>query len=148
MPARSSVNRLRRKCPIHPFGSAEQPELLARGSHWQGEGWMPLLMGARLAQATRSASIGTPEELAVAVRDLKDLVYGQGRDPETIQVQVYSSHSTIGGGDFSATEHLDYLGRLAAAGANWFVVRPVSASVTDCCDSMAAYDDEVISNMR
>jgi probable F420-dependent oxidoreductase len=113
-----------------------------------GEGWMPLLMGARLAQATRSASIGTPEELAVAIRDLKELVHREGRDPETIQVQVYSSHSSIDGADFSAAEHLDYLGRLATAGANWFVVRPSAAGVTECCDSMAAYDDEVISNMR
>ena len=98
-----------------------------------GEGWMPLLMSARLAQATRSASIGTPEELAVAIRDLKDLVHKEHRDPESIQVQVYSSESTVVGADFSAAAHLDYLGRLASAGANWFVVRPSSAGVAECC---------------
>lgn len=113
-----------------------------------GQGWMPLLMGARLAHATRSVSITTPEDLAVAIRDLKDLVHGEGRDPETIQVQVYSSQSTVGGADFSVAAHLDYLGRLAAAGANWFVVRPSADGVTECCDSMAAYADEVISNTR
>lgn len=112
-----------------------------------GEGWMPLLMSARLAQATRSASIATPEELAVAIRDLKDLVHREGRDPETIEVQVYSSQSAIDVADFSAAEHVDYLSRLAAAGANWFVVRPSAAGITQCCDSMAAYDDEVISNV-
>ncbi len=78
----------------------------------EGQGWMPLLMSARLAQATRSACIGTPEELGVAIRDLRDLVHGEGRDPDTIQVQVYSSESTLSCADFSTAVHLDYLGRL------------------------------------
>jgi probable F420-dependent oxidoreductase len=112
-----------------------------------GQGWMPLLMSTRLAQATRSASLSTPEELAVAIRDLKDRVYEEGRNPESIQVQVYSSESTVGGHEFSAEAHLDYLGRLAAAGANWFVVRPSAAGVAECCDSIAAYADEVIANV-
>lgn len=112
-----------------------------------GQGWMPLMMGARLAQATRSASIGTPEELAVAIRDMRDLVYEEGRDPDTIQVQVYSPQSTIDTVDFVAAEHLDYLGRLAGAGVNWFVVRPSALGTSECCDTMAAYADEVISQL-
>ena len=107
---------------------------------------MPLLMSARLAQTTRSASIGTPAELAVAIRELKDLVHREGRDPETIQIQAYSSQSNIDGADFSAAAHLDYLGRLAAAGANWFGMRRSAAGVTECCESIAAYHDAVISH--
>jgi probable F420-dependent oxidoreductase len=113
-----------------------------------GQGWMPLLMSARLAQATRSAQIGTPEELAGAISELKELVHDEDRDPETIQIQVYSSQSTIGGADFSTAAHLDYIGRLAEAGANWFVVRPSPAGISECCDTLAAYADEVMSHTR
>ena len=106
------------------------------------------MMSPRLAKATRSACIGTVEQLAVAIRELKDMVCEHGRDPATIQVQVYSDKSATGASPFGAAAHLEYLGRLVEAGVNWLVVRPSATSVTQCCESMAEYAAEVITQMR
>ncbi len=110
------------------------------------EGWMPLLIGARLARATRTGALRTPEELAVATRELKEMLSVQGHDPKNIQVQVYSPESVLRDG-YSPAAHVDYLGRLAAAGANWFVVRPSPRSTTTCCESLAQYRDQVITQL-
>lgn len=113
-----------------------------------GQGWMPLMMSPRLANATRSACIGTVEQLAMAIGELKDMVCERGRNPATIEVQVYSDRSAISANPFNAHAHVDYLGRLAQAGVTRFVVRPSATGLAQCCDSMAAYGAEVIAQTR
>lgn len=109
-----------------------------------GQGWMPLVLGEQLAATTRTAALTGVDDLAAAVRDLRDLVAEAGRDPDRIEVQVADAHGALHDPSRSTEQHRDHLGRLAEAGATWYVVHPPGGSVGGCSDALAAYADEMI----
>jgi len=109
-----------------------------------GQGWMPLVLGEQLATTTRTAALSGVDDLAAAVLDLRELVAEAGRDPDTIEVQVADAHGAVHDPARSTEQHRDHLGRLAEAGATWYVVHPPGTSVGGCRDALAAYAAEMI----
>jgi hypothetical protein len=105
---------------------------------------MPLVLGEQLAATTRTAALTSVDDLAAGVRELHDLVAESGRDPSGIEVQVADEHGAAHDPARSAEQHRDHLGRLAEAGATWYVVHPPGDSVNECRDALAAYAAEMI----
>lgn len=109
-----------------------------------GQGWMPLVLGEQLAATTRTAALSSVGELAAAVRELRELVADNGRDPDGIDVQVADEHGAAHDPARSAEQHRDHLGRLTEAGATWYVVHPPGGSVEECRDALTAYATDMI----
>jgi probable F420-dependent oxidoreductase len=113
-----------------------------------GQGWMPLVLGEQLAATTRTAALTSVDDLAAAVRELRDLVAEAGRDPAGIAVQVADEHGAVHDPARSTEQHRDHLGRLAEAGATWYVVHPPGGSVGECRDALAAYAADMVTPSR
>ncbi|GGN39250.1 TIGR03619 family F420-dependent LLM class oxidoreductase [Streptomyces fuscichromogenes] len=112
------------------------------------QGWSPLLNSADLAATTRTATLSTPADLAVAVDELRHFATQAGRDPAAIEVQVKSRHSDLGTGEAAYRSHREHLGELADAGATWFVVRVPGGSVDEAVGALKLYGREVIEAYR
>lgn len=145
-----AVDQVSRPAPVqrpHPplwigGNSRTARERVAR----HGQGWAPIITAPQLSATTRTAAIESPEELRVAVDDLRDRLAAAGRDPAGVDVQVqWPAASTVTG---DAAESLDALGRLAAAGATWVCLNPPAADAGRCLDALAAFAADVLPAAR
>uniref|UniRef100_UPI001C693F53 hypothetical protein n=1 Tax=Pseudonocardia pini TaxID=2758030 RepID=UPI001C693F53 len=66
----------------------------------------------------------------------RDMLAEAGRDPAGVEVQVQSPVSDVLDGGRSAEEVLDHVGRLAEAGATWFVVRPPVGTIAQTVEAI------------
>ncbi|HVV10515.1 MAG TPA: hypothetical protein VHD82_14750 [Amycolatopsis sp.] len=112
------------------------------------QGWSPLLIDERFAATTRTAALCTPDDLAAAVSDLRELTEAEGRDPAALDVQVQSRHSDVLIDGGSLDEHRNHLGEIAGAGASWFVVRVPGSSLSEATEALARYGREVLGGPR
>jgi probable F420-dependent oxidoreductase len=107
-----------------------------------GSGWTPLLLAPEMAKTTRTAPLRTPEDLARAVEDMRELASAEGRDGDQLDVQVEWRESS------SVTANPDrILGRveeLTHAGATFMVVDPPGADLKHTIELIAAYGESVI----
>jgi probable F420-dependent oxidoreductase len=121
----------------------------ARRRAARSQGWIPLLIGEDAAATTRTSALSTPDELAVAIAELREFAEQAGRDPDAIDVQVQSAHSDDLCGDSSSLDgHGAHLKALADAGVTWFVARVPAGGVEVATDALARYGREVIAAHR
>ena len=94
-------------------------ERVARG----GFGWMPMMTSTVVSTTTRTAHIGTAEDLAVKVRQVREMAEGR---PVEVLVS-YLDHDATSPGR-SVEKHRDAIGRLGDAGATWIGLTKESTS--------------------
>ena len=111
------------------------------------QGWSPLLIDESLAATTRTAALSTPDDLAVAVSELRELTEAEGRDPAALDVPVQSRHSDVLVTGGSLDEHRAHLKELAAAGATWFVVRVPASGLAEATEALDRYGRDVIGEL-
>ncbi len=114
----------------------------------RGDGWAPFPAPAALAQTSRTAGLGTPDELAIALDDL--------------QVQLAKHDRTLGdldvtfacraGGDptsesFDAEAHIAGIRALEAIGVTWIQVGMSGDDVSRTVDEFTRYGELVIARM-
>lgn len=94
-------------------------ERVARG----GFGWMPMMTSTVVSATTRTAHIGTADDLAAKVRQVRDMA--DGRSVEVLVSYLDQNASTPGQ---SVEMHRDAMGRLEEAGATWIGLTKASTS--------------------
>jgi probable F420-dependent oxidoreductase len=87
------------------------------------EGWSPMMAGDTLSKTARTASIGTAEELGVAITELYGMLEKNGRDPAGIDIQVNGAlHQHDGVEDLDSDSYLEAVRSLASIGVTQIVV--------------------------
>lgn len=94
-------------------------ERVARG----GFGWMPMMTSTVVSATTRTAHIGTADDLAAKVRQVRDMA--EGRSIEVLVSYLDQDAATPGQ---SVEMHRDAMGRLEEAGATWIGLTKASTS--------------------
>ncbi len=111
-----------------------------------GDGWAPLLGGgALLAKTTRTRAIGSDEDFATLIAEIKDDMAANGRDPESLDV-LGSSFERLDP-DASSDQKLEQLAALSDMGVTWTTAPVDRSSFGAALDSMRAYGEEVISRL-
>ena len=82
----------------------------------RAQGWMPMSGPPEMAATTRTAHLSGIDEIAVAIRELKDMA---GDRAEQIDVMVLYTDDSILDTGVDVERHRDSLGRIAEAGATW-----------------------------
>jgi probable F420-dependent oxidoreductase len=113
----------------------------------RGQGWCPFPAPPGLAQTARTVALDTPEQLALAIDDLRRRLDTAGRDPSSIDI----AFSNSAGGDpandtFDADAHLTGLDRLAALGVTWTHVGLPGDSLGHALETLQRYGDNVIAH--
>jgi probable F420-dependent oxidoreductase len=109
-----------------------------------GTGWAPLRTDVNFAKVVRTARLSTNEEIAAAIRDLRDLVEAAGRQPNEISVQL-DGFGSIGDPSGPAIERAQ---ELAAVGVTHLVVRPSRGPTSMVVDEMERFGSEVIAKLK
>ena len=87
------------------------------------EGWSPMMAGDTLSKTARTAAIGTPEELGMAIVELREMLEENGRDPASIDIQVNGAlHNPDGAEEQDTDSYLEAVGALEAIGVTQIVV--------------------------
>jgi probable F420-dependent oxidoreductase len=110
------------------------------------DGWAPLLGGPTLLNTARTPSLGSDEDLAAMIREIKGWMEEAGRDPSKLDVACGSM--TPLPEDASVQQQLDQLGELGEMGITWTGARIARRPFPEMLDAMRRYGDEVISKAR
>lgn len=108
------------------------------------DGWSPNQYSVGAAKTTRTAALGTHDELAAAISDLHEMRAEAGRTSTAFDVQALTAQSRDLPGAVEADAHLDHLAALAEIGVTWFVMNAPHDDVEHCIDRLAAYGEYVI----
>lgn len=108
------------------------------------QGWSPLLISAEAARHSRTAGIGSIDELAQRIDEVRTAARTLQGDAVRIRVQVHSTQAGFIQAPGSWEEHRDHLGLLAQAGVDAFVIRPPGAELAVTLDALAQYASEVV----
>ena len=113
----------------------------------RGDGWAPFPAPPSLARAARTVALGTLDELAASLHDLRARVRAAGRDPDLIDV----SFACPAGGDpssdsFDADAHLEGLAQLSALGITWVQVGLPGDDLGRTIATLERYGEQIISN--
>ena len=111
----------------------------------RGQGWCPFPAPAGVAQTARTVVLDTPEQLVLAIDDLRRRLDAAGRDPASIDI----AFSNPSGGNpatesFDADAHLAGLDRLAALGVTWIQVGLPGDSLGHALETLQRYGERVI----
>ncbi|ROO87456.1 putative F420-dependent oxidoreductase [Actinocorallia herbida] len=111
----------------------------ARARAALNQGWSPLLVSPEAAKASRTAGIGTIEELAARIAEVREKAAAHHGDGSALTIQAHTPQTgfLLRGG--SVEEHRDHLGRLTDAGVDAFVVRPPGDTVQRTVDALHTY---------
>ncbi len=114
----------------------------------KADGWAPFPAPAELAKTSRTAGLGTIDELAVALHDLQTQLEGNGRTLSDIDVS-FACHA---GGNpssetFDADAHIAGIKALEALGVTWVQVGVSGDDAGRAADEYARYGDLVISRL-
>ncbi len=114
-----------------------------------GDGWAPFPAPAGLARTARTVALGTVDELAVLLEDLRARLAAAGRDPASVDV-CFACHAggDPGSDDFDPTAHLAGLDELAALGVTWVQVGIPGDALSHALDTIDRYGVEVIAPSR
>jgi probable F420-dependent oxidoreductase len=82
----------------------------------KAQGWMPMIGPPEMATTTRTAHLSGLDDIAAAVRELRDLA---GERADEIDVMVLYSDDSILRPGVDVERHRDTLGRLAELGSTW-----------------------------
>ena len=103
----------RRQIPIWMGGNAK---ITRRRVATRAQGWMPMSGPAEMATTTRTAHFSGLDDIAEAVRDLKEMA--GDRAGELDVMVLYTDDSILQPGK-DVERHREMLGRIAAIGATW-----------------------------
>jgi len=109
-----------------------------------GDGWNPFPASPELAKTARTSPLGTLDDLAPLVEDLRRHIEAAGRDPQTIDVQFSTLLPGPGDAGFSAARHLDSLADMAGIGVTWNNVGVPGTSLSATLEAIEQYGTEVI----
>jgi alkanesulfonate monooxygenase SsuD/methylene tetrahydromethanopterin reductase-like flavin-dependent oxidoreductase (luciferase family) len=114
----------------------------------RGDGWAPFPAPPIVARTARTVALGTVDELAVAIDDLRARLAAAGRDPAAVDI----SFSCSAGGDpaaddFDADAHLAGLADLAALGVTWVQVGLPGDDIGRTLATVERYGEQVIARM-
>lgn len=127
--ARDAICRplpIQRPIPIWIGGNSRLSlERVARGGH----GWMPMMTSSVVSNTTRTAHIGTADELATKIAHVRDLADGR-----PVDVLVSYLDQDAADPEAPVEKHRDALGRLREAGATWIGLTKASTSFSHTVD--------------
>jgi probable F420-dependent oxidoreductase len=107
------------------------------------QGWSPLLVDEAFANRARTEAVATPEQLRIAVAQLREFAHEQGRaDADDIEVQVQSAGVTSMRS--SLEQQRDAIGQVADAGATWVVVNPPRRDADRAIAALERFGAEMI----
>jgi probable F420-dependent oxidoreductase len=110
-----------------------------------GQGWMPLIRDELTTRTTRTRPLSSPNELATATRDLRQLLSDNNRNPGSIDVQAdWQRASALEKGIDSVR---DSVAELSDAGANWVLFEPRGDRLEDTVDAIYQYGEQVIGHV-
>jgi len=111
----------------------------------RGEGWCPFPAPPGLARTARTVALDTPEQLALAVDDLRRRLDAAGRDPATVDIAFSNQAGGNPANDaFNAEAHLAALDTLATLGITWIHVGLPGDSVGHALETLERYGELVI----
>jgi len=111
----------------------------------RGEGWCPFPAPPGLARTARTVALDTPEQLALAVDDLRRRLDAAGRDPATVDIAFSNQAGGNPASDaFNAEAHLAALDTLATLGITWIHVGLPGDSVGHALETLERYGELVI----
>lgn len=99
--------------PIWIGGNAK---ISRRRAATRAQGWMPMSGPPEMATTTRTVHFSGLDDIAVAIRELKELA---GERADEIDIMVLYSDDSILKPDVDVERHRDALGRIAEIGATW-----------------------------
>lgn len=110
-----------------------------------GDGWAPFPAPAGVARTARTVALGTIDELAALIADLRARLVAAGRDVAEVDI-TFACHA---GGDpasddFDADAHLTGLGELAALGVTWVQVGLPGDDLGRTIATIERYGEQVI----
>jgi len=111
----------------------------------RGDGWCPFRAPAGLAKTARTVALGTMDELAASIDDLRLRLAAAGRDPTSIDI----AFGCAAGGDpateaFDPDAHLAGLADLAALGVTWVQVGLPGDDLGHTLATIERYGQQVI----
>jgi probable F420-dependent oxidoreductase len=115
----SARDIIARPAPVNrsiPIWIGGNSKLTRRRVAARAQGWMPMSGPAEMAKTTRTAHLSGLDDIALAVRDIKEMAGGRADD---IDVMVLYTDPSILRPDVDVERHRDALGRIAEIGATW-----------------------------
>lgn len=114
----------------------------------RGDGWCPFPAPAGLARTARTVALGTVDELAASIDDLRTRLLAAGRDPDQVDIS-FACHA---GGDpssesFDPDAHLAGLEALAALGVTWVQVGLPGDDLGRTLATLERYGEQVIARV-
>jgi probable F420-dependent oxidoreductase len=103
----------KRAIPIWIGGNAK---ITRRRVATRAQGWMPMSGPPEMATTTRTAHLGSLDDIAAAIAEVKELA---GERQGEIDFMVLYTDETIRDPETDVERHRDALGRIADAGATW-----------------------------
>jgi probable F420-dependent oxidoreductase len=101
------------------------------------QGWMPMTGSAELAATTRTATMAGLDDVAAAVREIRDAAGERG---DEIDVMILYTDESILQAGVDVERHRDELGRMRDAGATWVSFAfdlPTEAATLEFVDGFA-----------
>jgi probable F420-dependent oxidoreductase len=111
----------------------------------RGQGWCPFLAPPGLARTARTVALDSPEQLALAIDDLRRRLDAAGRDPASIDIAFANpAGGSPAAESFDADAHLAGLDRLAKLGVTWIQVGLPGDSLAHVQETLERYGELVI----
>ena len=114
----------------------------------RGDGWAPFPAPPTIAATARTAGLWTPEDLAIALDDLRARVDEAGRNFADIDV-TFACHAggDVSSDDFNADAHIEGLHALAELGVTWIQVGVPGTDPERAIATFDRYGELVISKL-
>ena len=103
----------RRSIPIWLGGNAK---ITRRRVATRAHGWMPMTGPPEMASTTRTAHFSGLDDIAAAIRDLKEMA---GDRADELDIMVLYTDESIRDASTDVERHRDALGRISEVGATW-----------------------------
>jgi probable F420-dependent oxidoreductase len=114
---------------------------VARERAARNQGWSPLMVSPEVARTSRTPGIGTVDELAAKISEVRDTAAQVSGAAAPLTVQVHTPQAGFIQRPGSVGEHRDHLGQLADAGVDSFVLRPPGDSVDHTIEALQRYSE-------
>ncbi|MEU6749358.1 LLM class F420-dependent oxidoreductase [Spirillospora sp. NPDC046719] len=111
-----------------PIWIGGNPRLRRRRVAERAQGWMPMTGGAQLSATARTPALGSLDELAAAVSEMREAAAAAGRDDRIDVLHSYQGPG-IETPAADADRHREALGEIEKAGVTWVLVSSRTASL-------------------
>jgi probable F420-dependent oxidoreductase len=114
--ARDLIARPSPKQGTIPIWIGGNAKITRRRVATRAQGWMPMSGPPEMATTTRTAHLGSLDDIAAAIRELREMA---GERADEIDVMVLYTDQSILDTDKDVERHRDALGQIAEIGATW-----------------------------